>query len=237
MIVLDTVGFEAPTDFSAPSYNAVHHHLEHVAATDMVETWRQFAGAWNAVAYRFQACAEHDEAFQTDFTRVGANTAGLEGYRQQRDTYECVVNACSVIEAFYYGVHAIGSLLEPLIFPMDSVVAHRNVSPRATVRRYEKAFPDDRIRDSLARTVGDPEWLRLNELRNVLVHRAAWAKHVTRSLGDEAVLDADWMRLSDYHLADIELGPGVTSAPRQWVAAALGVLSANAADFTERRFS
>src|SRR5438552_662168 len=106
MPLLSTVGIDVPPDFPFDPYMSIHHRLEHFAGATADLTWRQFAVAWNAVAYRFVACAEYDEAFRSDFSRVGVNAAGMDRYRQQRDTYGCVANACSVIEAFHYASHA-----------------------------------------------------------------------------------------------------------------------------------
>jgi hypothetical protein len=125
MAVLSTVGFAPPADFPQDSYEAIHHRLEHFAGSPEDQVWKQFAGAWNAVAYRFQACAEYDKSFRSDFARFGVNAGGLNRYREQRDTYGCIANACSVVEAFYYAAYAIGSLLLSADFAMTSGSAQK----------------------------------------------------------------------------------------------------------------
>ena len=218
MPTLSTLGFEPPADFPQDPYDAIHHRLEHLANSPQGEIWRQFAGAWNAVAYRFQACAEYDESFRSDFVRLGVNAGGLDRYRQQRDTYGCIVNACSVIEAFYYAAHAVGSLLRATDFPMISRSAQRDINPEITTTRFERYFAGDPFAAVLRALIDDRSWAALNDMRNVLVHRAAWAKHVERSFGGPASAAVDRIRLSDYHLGDLDLAPSVTSGPRSWVA-------------------
>ncbi|HVA84716.1 MAG TPA: hypothetical protein VNF73_00215 [Candidatus Saccharimonadales bacterium] len=221
MPALSTVGFEPPADFPQDHYDAIHHRLEHFANSPQGQTWRQFAGAWNAVAYRFQACAEYDESFRSDFARLGVNAGGLDRYRQQRDTYGCIVNACSVIEAFYYAAYAIGSLLRPTDFPITSDSEQRAIKPESATTHFERYFAGDRFAAALRALIDDPSWTALDDMRNVLIHRAAWAKAVVRSAGGPATAAVDRVRLSDYHLGDLDLAPELTSGPRAWVAATL----------------
>lgn len=229
MAVLNTVGFEPQADFPQDPYDAIHHRLEHFANSPQGTTWRQFAGAWNAVAYRFQACAEYDETFRSDFARLGVNAGGLDRYRQERDTYGCIVNACSVIEAFYYAAYAMGSLLQPTDFPITSRGSQRGINTESATTRFERHFARDPFAATLRAMIGDPMWPKLKDRRNVLIHRAAWAKDVERSFGGPAAAAVDRIRLSDYHLDDLDLAPEVTSVPRAWVAVNL-TLAIKAAD-------
>ena len=236
MAVLITVGFEPPADFPQDSYEAIHRRLEHLASSPQGQIWKQFAGAWNAVAYRFQACAEYDDSFGSDFARFGVNAGGLDRYRQQRDTYGCVANACSVIEAFYYAAYAIGSILLPADFAMTSGPAQRNINPPNTTTQFEHSFATDPFTAALRALADDGDWAVLNDIRNVLIHRAAWAKDVARSAGASATAATDHVRLSDYNLVDVDLAPEFTSGPRKWVAASLKTAIEAADAFTTAQF-
>lgn len=237
MPVLSTVGFEPPANFPQDRYEAIHHRLEHLANSPQSAIWRQFAGAWNAVAYRFQACAEYDESFRSDLARLGVSAGGLDRYRQQRDTYGCVVNACSVIEAFYYAAYAVGSLLLPAAFQITSAGSQRGINPESATTRFERHFAGEPFATGLRALLDDGGWTALNEMRNVLVHRAAWAKMAGRSLGGSATDDFDRVRLSDYHLGDLDWAPDLTSRPRAWVATNLGLAVAAADVFVATKFS
>lgn len=237
MPALSTVGFEPPADFPQDPYDAIHHRLEHLANSPQGKSWSQFAGAWNAVAYRFQACAEYDESFRSDFARLGVNAGGLDRYRQQRDTYGCIVNACSVIEAFYYAAYAIGSLLRPTGFQITSGPSQKGINPESATTLFERYFAGEPFAATLRALIDDRSWAALNDMRNVLIHRAAWAKDVVRSAGGPATPAVDRIRLSDYHLDDLDLAPELTSGPRAWVAANLS-LAIDAADvFAASNFS
>ena len=237
MPALSTVGFEPPADFPQDPYDAIHHRLEHLANSPQGTTWRQFAGAWNAVAYRFQACAEYDESFRSDFVRLGVTAVGLDRYRQQRDTYGCIVNACSVIEAYYYAAYAMGSLLRPTGFPILSRSSQRGIKPGSATACFENHFAGDPFAATLRALIDDRSWAELNDMRHVLVHRAAWAKDVRRSFGGPAAPAVDRIRLSDYHLVDLDLAPELTSGPRSWVAMNLSRAIEAAGVFTASKFS
>lgn len=233
---LTTVGFEPAADFPRIPYERAHERLAPLANSPQAETWRQFGLAWNAVAYRHQACSEYDEAFRDLFDRLGSNADGLERYRLQRDLYGCVVTACSVIESFYYAAHAVGALLDATAFPIDTPQAQRDIDPGKTVKRYRLKYADDRFTAVLDSVIADPPWAELNLLRNVLIHRAAPGKIVYLTAGHAVRAVPDQLRLSDFHLADRDFDGQLTRDCRNWVTVALCTLCQGLDDFTERQF-
>jgi hypothetical protein len=235
MALLKTVGFETAAGFPQVPYERAHGRLAPLADSPQADTWRQFGLAWNAVAYRFQACAEYDEAFRELFDRSGSNTGGLDRYRQQRDLYGCVVNACSVVESCYYAAYAVGALADPAAFPISTPEAQRDVEPRATARRYGVRFSGDPFTSLLDSVITDPPWSDLNLLRNVLIHRAAPGKAAHLTAG-HAVALPDQLRLSDFHLADRDFDEQLTRDCRDWVTRTLGTLCRGLDEFTERQF-
>ncbi|NBX03534.1 MAG: hypothetical protein EBR02_05675 [Alphaproteobacteria bacterium] len=55
---LSTNGLVMPLDFPVADYEAIHSIVE-PRTRKAKETYEQFAGAWNAVAYRFLALTEN----------------------------------------------------------------------------------------------------------------------------------------------------------------------------------
>lgn len=237
MASLATVGYEPTADFPQVPYDRMHLRLAPWANSPRAQTWRQFGLAWNAVAYRFQACAEHDEAFRELFDRVGSNAAGINRYRQQRDLYGCVVNACSVIESFYYAAYAVGALADPAAFPIDTPKAQRDIKPSATAALYRRTFPDDQFTALLDAVIADAHWRDLADLRNVLIHRAAPGKAVFLSTpGASVTPPADQLRLGDFHVPDRDFDAQLTHACRRWAASSAATLCLGLDEFTERQF-
>lgn len=207
---MTTVDFEPAADFPRIPYERAYDRLAPLANSPQAETWRQFVLAWNAVAYRHQACSEYDEAFRDLFDRLGSNAGGLDRYRQQRDLYGCVVNACSVVESFYYAAHAVGALVDATAFPIGTPQAQRNIDPELTARRYRLKYAGDIFTTVLDAVIADPPWAELNLLRNVLIHRAAPGKAVHLTAGHAVAALPDQLRLSDFHLADRDFDEQLT---------------------------
>jgi hypothetical protein len=236
MTNLTTVGFEPDADFPLAPYERVHIRLAPRANPPTVETWRQFALAWNAVVYRFQACAEQDQAFRELFDRLGSDAGGLERYRQQRELFGCITNACAVIESCCYAAFAVGALVDPSAFAIDTAEAQRSVDPKATAEAYSSSFPTDPFTSSLNSLLSDQSWRDLKDLRNVLVHRAAPGKTLFRTVGSGPATPPDQLRLGDFHLPDVDFDARVTGVRREWVARFLDTFCRGLDEFTTRQF-
>ena len=236
MALLTSIGFKPATGFPQAPYERTHARLAPLAETSLAATWRQFGLAWNAVAYRFQACAEFDDAFRDLFARLGSNTGGLDRYQQQRDLYGCVVNACSVIESFYYATYAAGALANPAAFPIATPKAQRGINPPATATAFQRIYPGDPVTVVLSSVIAGPPWAKLKLLRNVLIHRAAPGKAVYRTAGAAVAPPSDQLKLSDFDLADKDFDYRLTQKCRDWVVSVLGLLCEGLDDFTGQRF-
>lgn len=233
---MTTVGFEPAADFPRIPYESAHDRLAPLANSARTETWRQFGLAWNAVAYRHQACSEYDVAFRDLFDRLGSNAGGLDRYRQQRDLYGCVVNACSVVESFYYAAYAVGALLDATAFPIGTPRAQRAIDPGLTAKRYGLKCAGDMFTTVLQSVIADPAWAELNLLRNVLIHRAAPGKATHLTAGNAAAALPDQLRLSDFHMLDRDFDELLTWDCRDWVTRALRALCQGLDEFTARQF-
>ncbi len=173
---IDTVGIDMPDDFPADAYNEVHAVVS-PKREPYPAPWPEWAGGWNAVAYRFMACAEHDTAFSESTRCNGNSPAPFERYIQDNEVFGFFVTGLATIESLCYGVHAIAAMMDPKQFPMDDESAKRSVTPVSTASRFSGAFPDDRITAALKSLLADTRFDAWVACRNVLAHRVAPARN------------------------------------------------------------
>lgn len=123
-----TVGIEMPADFPVKPYEAIYNRLASKQDT-YFDSWYEFIRAWDAVAYRFRSCAEHDEAFAESIRRAGKGPPPPERYIQDRELFCFFVSGLATVECPCYGLFAIGSILDAQSFPFVTPDDKRNVSP------------------------------------------------------------------------------------------------------------
>jgi hypothetical protein len=214
-IPLKTNGLLMPVDFPTAQYNDVYERtLSQVTASPAIH--EQFAGAWNAVAYRFQAMADDEIAF----TSLVVQTAPEPPirYQQERSLFGFFSNGFSVFEATFYGVFALGALLSPADFPIATPRDQQRIAPHSTLAALAKAFP--------------AQFLEWREIRNVLTHRAAPGRTFFVSIGDpsETPLPDEWK------LKGIPLDDKMAPMRRAQLSGQLDELLDGIRDFTLRHF-
>lgn len=133
--------------------------------------WGEWAGAWNAVAYRWRACWDASESFEGSVVKDGDAPEQGVRYQQERKAFEFFVSSLSVLESHSYALHAIGAMLRPAGFPLTTEAHRRSVTLKSTVQRFEEHFPHDPLTEALRRTSVAKELADLTLLRNTLAHR------------------------------------------------------------------
>jgi hypothetical protein len=186
---LKTNGLVMPGDFPTDHYNAIYDQtLAQVAAA----TPDQFAGAWNAVAYRFLAMTDEEQTF----TALVVNTAPEPPirYQQERSLFGFFSNGFSVFEATFYALFALGALLSPSHFPIATAKDQQKISPHATSAAFAKAVSTDPINAVIGGLLSNTEFIEWREIRNILTHRAAPGRTFFVSIGDvaDAPLPDQW---------------------------------------------
>jgi hypothetical protein len=184
-------GMTMPADFPVQAFESVHGRLAHFS--DRRPTLHvHFAGAWNALSYRYLSLIEHGDAFTASIVVHGAAPDAQRRYQQERDLFGFFSNGFSVFESFFYGMYAIGALLDPARFPLETPADQQRVTPARTVDAYSKAFPVDRILDAFRCFVNDSAYKECREIRNVLTHRSAPGRTIFVTFeGSEAPTD-EW---------------------------------------------
>ena len=169
---LSTVGIVMPKDFEATAYESVHARINANQNTES-DTWQQYAGAWNAVAYRFLSVTESDKMFTKSIKRYGDAPKQPERYYQERELFSFFVNGLATIESLCYGLFAIGSMLNPQEFPTNTAKDLRLISPERTAGQFAKAFQGEGITFALQHLIATQEFRDWKEIRNVLAHRTS----------------------------------------------------------------
>ncbi len=145
--------------------------------------YQHFYSAWVGVAFRFQACAIHNQDFTEVFRRTGGTSQDMDLlYKEDDAFFGFFVKGLSALESFYYCLYALVALLDaPTVPPSDQFPlldpAHpgglRRITPANTHLRYTLVFPTLPITELLGRVQGDDTYQNWYYIRNVLAHRAA----------------------------------------------------------------
>ena len=222
---LSTVGLVMPGDFPVLPYEGIHRRVT-AKKQAYPNAWAQYAGAWNAVAYRFLSCADHDKAFTESVRRFGDAPLQPERYAQERELFGFFVTGLATIESFCYGLYAIASMVDSRNFPLVTQKDMRSVNRESTTKRFKRTFPSDNITHVLDQTVSTQEFKDWKEIRNILAHRSAPPRHFFASTAGKARA-ALWLN-------GIQIDENITASWRKWLATTMSVLLEATDDFTAR---
>ncbi len=157
-----------PSDFPTEHYVSINQR----AGTHSTSQ-EHFAGAWNAVAYRFDAVNEYHTALTTSLDSSRYGVVGPERSRQERDLFGFFSNGFSVFEAAFYGLFSLGALVCAAGFPIATPKEQKRIGPSFTAIQIQKAFPGDPILEVMTSVITDPAYVDWGDVRHVLTHRVA----------------------------------------------------------------
>jgi hypothetical protein len=180
-----------PSDFPVAEYESVHKIVAPRAHTPQ-DVYEQFAGAWNALAYRFLAVTEYEAALTGSLAKAGTSPTPTERYRQERDLFGFFSNGFSIFEAVFYGLFSLGAFLSATSFPLSTAKDQQRISPSSTATAMANAFPGDPLQQVIIRVSSDPAYVECREVRNVLTHRAAPGRTFFVGIGGDDVLADQW---------------------------------------------
>jgi hypothetical protein len=227
-VALSTNGLELPSDFPSASYEEIHSvivkkHAQHAL-------YEHYAGAWNAIAYRFLEATERGDEFAASVGTHGAAPPPKERYHQERALFDFFSSGFSVFEATFYGLFAIGGLIAPASFPLGTPREQQLVTPSSTNASYSKAFPRDPVLADFAMVFGDVTYQAFRETRNILTHRAAPGRRMFVSIGADDAPPTEWK------LNDMPLDASIATKGRADLARLVAVLLDAAQRFVTHRF-
>lgn len=237
---LVTTGLIMPEDFATAPYTAVHSRVGPLIDAQPL-AWPLYAGAWNAVSYRFRACADHDEAFTASVERAGGSPPLSERYVQERELFNFFVNGLATMESFCFGLFAIGSMVALPDFPIATPKDEQRITPESTAKAYASAFPGEKITDALMKLIRDQSFIKWKEVRNVLAHRSAPQRAHSRTIavsipsGDASTPVNTPIDPPPTWLNGISIDVNTTSARRAWLAGVIHEILEAAATFVAAR--
>lgn len=190
MPALSTNGLVPALGFPVASYEAVHAKVNSKWSTHAL--YEHYAGAWNALAYRFQGAVNAGESLASSFATHGASPIPQERFRQEHELFNFFSAGFSAFESSFYATFTIGAFLKPTDFPLHSPRDQQRVSPSQTVQAFKRAFPSDPLGDVFDALFADPAFQRWREVRNVLTHRTAPGRRIYVSIGADEEQPVEW---------------------------------------------
>lgn len=220
--ILKSLGISPGIGFPCVTYDSLSSQLG-IATLMGLPAWKQFAGAWNAVAYRYKACAEHDIAFTESFNRSSASPSQPERYIQERELFGFFCTGFSAMEACCYALFSIASLHNPSNFRLSTDEHFRVTTVGRIARAFNNYFPGKAFTTILLKIYLSKEFNDWKEARNILTHRAQPGR--TAYVGGEKDEQTVWQ------LCDISIDQRTTSSRMHWLRQTINDLVGCAASF------
>jgi len=173
---LTTIGLIMPKVFPVEPYESIHKRIVK-KKDDYRKSWNQYAGAWNAVGYRFLSCNNNDKAFTESIQRAGNAPPPSERYIQESNLFGFFVSGLSTIESLLYGLYAIASIIKVEKFPIATFKDLKSITHENTKNKFEKEFTNLSITDFLKSLIDDKNYKEWKDIRNILAHRTSPGRH------------------------------------------------------------
>lgn len=177
-------------NFPQNEYEIIHSILSSKYAER--KEYEHFAGAWNAVAYRYKATIDHGNYFIKLLKQDGTTPPPEERYLQEKALFDHFSSCFSVFESICYGFFAIGSIISPEYFSINDSADQRKISPETTKRTFQNAFPDEQITKALIELISDPAFENIRNTRNILTHRTSPGRKIYLNIGKDESPPTEW---------------------------------------------
>ena len=222
-------------NFDSAAHNAVNERVsKHKDSAP--DAWRLYAVAWNGVAYRFRASAEHDAAFTKSVVGQPSPPPD-ERYLQDHNLFAFHACAASCIECFFFGAYCFAAIHDAAAFPVASARELRQLYPNGVHQSFVSRYPDSVLTKAMSACLADTTYLAIKEHRDALSHRGspgrtyfAGGPQDGKTMIPENPKDpsARW----SYNL---EIDEETTSARMKWLGATTSTLLLAASEFCKER--
>ncbi|MBW2031638.1 MAG: hypothetical protein JRJ31_21500 [Deltaproteobacteria bacterium] len=148
---------------------------------DLLQKQQHFERALWAVAYRYRACSELNEAFRallqgaSDHWRKWNADEELN-YRLEQCLYHFFANCVSVFDSLAFCLYFVGAMMAPEHFPYIS--KPNNIKLKTTTSAFASAFPNAPITEHLWGLSENPEFKKIKTIRNILAHRIIGRRNI-----------------------------------------------------------
>lgn len=177
-------------NFPQNEYESVHQILSGKYSNR--KEYEHFSGAWNAISYRYKSTIDEAGYFIELLKQNGITPPPKERYLQEKALFNHFSSCFSVFESAFYGIYAIGSIIRPDFFPIESQSDQQKISIKSTQRAFENAFPSDPIINAFTELLEDSEFKKWREIRNILTHRTTPGRKIYVSLGNDDAPPTEW---------------------------------------------
>ena len=207
-------GLLVPPDFPTQPYKILGEDLRRELEGRPEPAAAAFWAGWSGLAYRFSACARHDEAFTESLVMSGVGPPFPARQLQDEELFEF----------FFTGWSALECLVAAIIW----IITHSHEPRRGTdkfvesgpllsqaAKRLRRWWPNESLGQKLMRLASDSSYLEFRHARNLLAHGAHPARSFSITAGDPGPGQAVWRGLN------IAIDPNTTRFRRVWLAGAI----------------
>ena len=187
---LSTNGLIPASEFPAALYEGVHEKV--LSKWTGHAQYEHYAGAWNALAYRFHGAFDAADSFNDSLIKHGPSPEPPDRYWQEQTLFGLFSNGFSTFESYFYAMFGIGAFITAGNFPLSTAKDQQKVSPSQTVAAYKAVFPGDPIVAEFDKLFADPIYQEWREIRNVLTHRTAPGRLMFASIGADDSPPVEW---------------------------------------------
>lgn len=214
-------------DFPVAEYEEMHRLVIQRNAKAPIDSivLSQFLGGWNAVAYRFRATADHDEAFisaikkAADERVANDNALAFENkYMQERELFGFFVTGFSVLESIAYSMFAVCSIVNVQVFPMQTAQDMRQVSLPETSKRLVANYPNENISSEFQLCLSSMEFQQWKNIRNTLAHRTSPPRLYRQTVSIAAPTTGVTSWAAEWPDFGVSLDTNTTATRRRWLA-------------------
>jgi hypothetical protein len=156
-------------NFPQKEYEAIHSILSSKYAER--KEYEHFAGAWNAVAYRYKATVDHGQDFIELLKLHGTAPQPEKRYLQEKALFDHFSSE---------------------YFAINDSTDQRKISPETTKKTFQKVFPDEQITKTLIESISDPEFENIRNTRNILTHRTSPGRKIYLNIGKDESPPTEW---------------------------------------------
>jgi hypothetical protein len=173
-----------PADFPHQQHSNVLALVSAACAgqSERAAAGNEFAAAWSGVLYRFCAFDAHFVSLSRALAQVHAATPQAM-YELERDLFGVFTNGVATLESIAYGVFALGALVRPETFPLETPTDRRNATVGSALRLYSERFHDEDVTRVLFWWYNSREYGWWKDTRNLLAQQT-----VTMAPGDNCML-------------------------------------------------
>lgn len=217
-----------PADFPKAAYQGVEAHIsQHLEGVNAgtVPGFFGYAGGWNGLVIRFRAAAEY-ASLALPTLATPRSLSNEERYAQERDLLGFFANTVSAVESCCFAVYHLGVMTKSPFFGKPA----EEVNVKATAAALSTAFSGSALDTVLSGLKHDATWRRINNIRNILVHRESPGRTVFVGTGSYQSPPAQWT------VHGVALDESLVRPNREWLGQTVIQLVRATDDFVRSQF-